>query len=377
MPAASLDCLLQPFTLNKLTLKNRVVMPPMTRCFSPNGIPNDAVTRYYERRAAHGVGLIVTEGAAIPFRGCVHDEDVPAMFGPAMDAWKAVVEAVHAHGTAIMPQLWHVGLNLKPALEGLYDDSELLRADQVGPSGVADGIGKPPEKLGQPMSEQEILEAIEAYAISAKCAQDAGFDGVQLHGAHGYLIDQFLWDVTNLRNDAWGGDIARRSRFAAEIVRAIRARTSPDFPIVFRFSQFKLSDYGVRIADTPQQLEQILSPLVEAGVDMFDASQRRFWEPAFEDSSLNLAGWTKKLTGVATSTVGSVSLDNDAMLTLLGESAGTTGIQALLDRLQAGEFDLVGVGRSLIANPDWLDIVQDRRLDQLKPFTPQLLHALA
>ena len=377
MSTAPLDALLRPFTLKGLHLRNRVVMPPMTRCFSPGGIPTEDVVRYYEKRAAHGVGLLVTEGVAIPFQGCMHDEDVPAMFGPAMAAWKPVVDAVHAQGAAIMPQLWHVGLNLKPALEGLYEESGQLRPDQVGPSGIADGIGKPPAKLGQAMTEQQIAQAIEAYALAARCAFDAGFDGVQLHGAHGYLIDQFLWDKTNLRSDDWGGDMTRRSRFGAQIVRAIRRNTSPDFPIVFRFSQFKLSDYGARLADSPAALEQILAPLVDAGVDMFDASQRRFWEPAFEDSSLNLAGWTKKLTGLPVSTVGSVSLDNDAMSTLLGESAGTTGIGPLLERLEAGEFDLVGVGRSLIANPDWLDIVRGGRLETLKPYTPQLLHSLA
>lgn len=376
MTAANLDCLLKPFALKRLQLRNRIVMPPMTRCFSPGGIPTPEVARYYERRAAHGVGLIVTEGVAIPFRGCMHDEDVPAMFGPAVEAWKPVVDAVHAHGAAIMPQLWHVGLNLKPALEGLYEEAGLLRPEQAGPSGVADGIGKPPQRLGQAMSERDIADAIDAYATAARCAFDAGFDGVQLHGAHGYLIDQFLWDKTNLRTDDWGGDLTRRSRFAAEIVRAIRHRTDPDFPIVFRFSQFKLSDYGARLAETPDQLQQILAPLVDAGVDLFDASQRRFWEPAFAGSHLNLAGWTKKLTGLPVSTVGSVSLDNDAMSTLLGESAGSTGIDRLLERLAAGEFDLVGVGRSLIANPDWLNRVRDGRVASLKPYTPQLLHTL-
>ena len=376
MASQNIDCLLEPFKLRNLELRNRIVMPPMTRCFSPDGIPTQEVVRYYAKRAAHGVGLIVTEGVAIPFRGCIHDEAVPSMFGAAMPVWKQVVDAVHAEGAAIMPQLWHVGLNLKPQLEGLFDGNSQLRADQIGPSGLADGIGNPPRPLGRPMTDRDIEQVIEAFAESAFCAYEAGFDGVQLHGAHGYLIDQFLWASTNVRKDQYGGDAANRSRFASDIVRAIRRRTAPDFPIVFRFSQWKLSDYEAELAATPAQLEAVLSPLVDAGVDMFDASQRRYWEPAFEGSHLNLAGWAKKLTGVPSSTVGSVSLDNDAIRTLLGESAQSTGIERLIERLQSGEFDLVGVGRSLIANPDWLDIVRAGRIETLKPYSPQLLHSL-
>jgi 2,4-dienoyl-CoA reductase-like NADH-dependent reductase (Old Yellow Enzyme family) len=136
-------------------------------------------------------------------------------------------------------------------------------------------------------------------------------DGVEIHGAHGYLIDQFFWEGSNRRDDEYGGDLAGRSRFAIELIQAVRAAVGPDFPIIFRFSQWKQQDYTARLVQTPQALAAFLQPLSEAGVDIFHCSTRRFWEPEFDGSELNLAGWTRQLTGKPTITVGSVGLDGE------------------------------------------------------------------
>src|SRR3546814_692667 len=194
------------------------------------------------------------------------------------------------------------------------------------------GMGVYPTPTGRPMTEAEIADVIEAFAKGGEEAYRNGFDGVALHAGHGYLIDQFFWDVTNLRTDRYGGSIARRATFAAEIVSAIRRRTSPDFPIMLRWSQWKLQDYGAKLVDTPAELEEFLTPLVDAGVDIIDCSQRRFWEPGFEGSDLNLAAWSKKITGKPTMTVGSVGLNQELFATLAGE----TGAPARLDRLEIG-----------------------------------------
>ena len=235
------------------------------------------------------------------------------------------------------------------------------------------GIYIMPEKKGKPMTGAEIGAVIDAYATSAVSAYKMGFDGVALHGAHGYLIDQFLWDKTNFREDRYGGTLEGRATFAADVVAEIRARTSSDFPIVLRFSQWKLHDFSARLANSPQELERLLRPIVDAGIDMFDCSSRRFWEPEFDGSDLNLAGWTRKVTGIPTITVGSVSLDNEMIESLTGHSSETMRIDRALEMLARGDFDLIAIGRALIANPDWPQIVRRGAWGELKPYTPELL----
>ncbi len=376
--AESVAPLFTPFTLGSMTVKNRIAMAPMTRCFSPGGVPGADVAAYYRKRAENGVGLIITEGTWIPHAGASNEENAPRFYGDdALAGWQHVAAEVHAAGGKIVPQLWHVGQTIKPKLENVYDEEGTLEPRMVGPSGMAAGIGTMPEKLGTPMTQADIDAVIEAYATAAQSAMELGFDGVELHGAHGYLIDQFLWKVTNLRTDGYGGSIAARSRFAAEVVAEIRRRTRPDFPIILRLSQWKLANYDAKLADTPQELEQILDPLAEAGVDMFHASQRRFWETEF-GTDLNLAGWIKKLSGKPTMSVGSVSLDADMTATFF---SGAGAKPASLDRLMAmfnrGDFDMVAIGRALISDPAWADKVRTGRFEDLLPFVAADLGTLA
>jgi 2,4-dienoyl-CoA reductase-like NADH-dependent reductase (Old Yellow Enzyme family) len=205
-----------------------------------------------------------------------------------------------------------------------------------------------------------------------------GFDGIELHGAHGYLIDQFFWEGTNRRIDRWGGDLVGRTRFGVEVVKACRKRTAPDFPISLRISQWKSTDYNARLAASPEELARFLAPLVDAGVDVFHCSTRRFWEPEFEGSELNLAGWTKKLTGRPVITVGSVGLDAEFMSSLReGRGAAVAGLDKLLAMVAREEVDLVAVGRALLVDPAWAAKVRDGRVAELAPFTPEALKALS
>jgi 2,4-dienoyl-CoA reductase-like NADH-dependent reductase (Old Yellow Enzyme family) len=217
---------------------------------------------------------------------------------------------------------------------------------------------------------------VEAFVQAAIDAERIGFDAVELHGAHGYLLDQFFWPGTNHRTGNYGGSLENRARFACEIVSGIRAKVSKDFPIIFRFSQWKQQDYTARLAETSEELGEFLSYLVNAGVDIFHCSQRRFWEAEFEGSDLNLAGWTKKLTGKDTITVGSVSLNSD-FLPELGEKSFKAGeianLDGLTERLERDEFDLVAVGRAIIANPDWVKQVQLGQFDKLANFEKKML----
>jgi 2,4-dienoyl-CoA reductase-like NADH-dependent reductase (Old Yellow Enzyme family) len=361
--------LFTPFRLNTLALPNRIVMAPMTRSQSPGGVPTDAVAGYYRRRAQHGVGLIITEGTAIAHPAALAHMDVPRFHGKdALAGWAKVAAAVNEAGGRIMPQLWHVGMARKP---GSGPDPE---APPVGPSGL-DLTGAP---VNEPLTEIEIAGLIDAYAQGAADAQRLGFHGVELHGAHGYLIDQFFWARTNRRTDRYGGDAVARTRFAAEAIKACRSRTSPDFPIILRFSQWKQNDYEAKLATTPEELGRFLAPLVDAGADAFHCSTRRFWSPEFEGSDLNLAAWTKKLSGRPTITVGSVGLDKEFMSSLRGGAgAGSAGLDSIVRMIERGEVDLVAVGRALLVDSAWAEKIREGRFDELQPFAADALKTLS
>ena len=368
-PARVAEILSRPFGLNGLTVPNRLVMAPMTRTFSPAGVPGEDVVSYYARRAAAGVGLVVTEGVYVDHESAGEFDRIPRLHGQERQAaWSKVVEAMHAEGGTIVPQIWHIGM-IRDRPEGAYAD-----APHIGPSGIrTDGT----EGAGKAMTLQDVDDVIESFARAAATSQALGFDGVELHGAHGYLIDQFLWAGTNRRTDEYGGDVVARTRFAAEIVRAVRAAVSPDFPVIFRFSQWKLWAWEARLAETPGELEALLAPLAEAGVDAFHASTRRHWIPEFEGSDLNLAGWAKKLTGKPAITVGSVGLDGDFLEAFLGKGAPLKGIDGLLERLEAGEYDLVAVGRALLQDPEWAAKVLDGRFGELQAYDAVSLESLS
>lgn len=337
----------------------------MTRQKSPDSIPDAAVARYYQQRAEGGVGLIITEGTTVDRPAASSNVAIPNFHDPrSLAGWRAVVNAVHAVGGKIAPQIWHQGIQRKPGTG-------------PNPQAASEGPSVFEKYKNQAMTDEDIADTIEAFASSAAHAKAIGFDAVELHGAHGYLIDQFLWEATNQRADAYGGDHVGRTTFAADVVRAVRARVGPDFVVILRFSQWKLNDYTARLASNPQQLESILAPLADAGIDIFHASTRRFWEPEFEGSNLNLAGWTKQLTGKPTITVGSVGLSGaDFTGSMRGETAQVGDLVDLEKRLAEGEFDLVAVGRALISDPTWAKKIEQGRTDELLPFEPSSMAQL-
>ncbi len=363
------QALARPFTLGSAELPNRIVMAPMTRMFSPGGVAGEDVAAYYARRAAAGTGLIITEGTYVDHPSAGFSGDIPRFHGEQQLAgWSRVVRDVHAAGGKIMPQLWHVGIQRQAGAQPFPE------APVVGPSGIGlDGS----TGAGDALTLADIDDLIRAFADAAREAERIGFDGIELHGAHGYLIDEFLWERTNRRTDSFGGDPISRTKFAADIVTAVREQVSADFPVVLRFSQWKSDNYDAKLAETPEQLQAVLNPLAEAGVDAFHASGRRYWEPEFADSELNIAGWTKKLTGKPVITVGSVGLDNVfTPESLSGSSAGVASVEGLLERMERDEFDLVAVGRALLADPEWAEkVLQDRGTD-LIPFSKPAVQTL-
>jgi 2,4-dienoyl-CoA reductase-like NADH-dependent reductase (Old Yellow Enzyme family) len=355
------QALLAPFRLRHLRLRNRVVMAPMTREASRDGVPTTAMIEYYARRAAGGVGLVITEGTTVPHDAARNRVGVPVFYGDdSLAQWSKLAAAVHAEGAAIMPQLWHVGMDRK------IGDPPDPAVPPAGPSGI-DLHGS---RVGPPMTGAAIDDVVRAFASAARDAARIGFDGIELHGAHGYLIDQFLWSRTNRRTDEYGGDVVRRTRFAADLVRECRSAVPAGFPIIFRLSQWKITDFGARLAESPAELEQIVALLADAGVDAFHCSTRRYWLPEFTDSPLTLAGWVRKLTGRPTIGVGSVGLQNSEFTSTLldGVGAEVDGLARVVDHLSRGEFDLVSVGRALISDPSWVNKIAQGRIDELLPF---------
>lgn len=362
--------LFEPFRSAKLELANRIVMAPMTRNMSLEGVPGRPNADYYRRRAAGGVGLILSEGTVVDRPASRNLPHIPFFHSDEpLGGWQEVIGAVHETGGKMGPQVWHTG--------GTSADPGFTRPALDTPS----GLNGPGDRVGEPMSEEAIADTIAAFARAAADAKALGFDTLEIHGAHGYLIDQFFWAETNQRTDRYGGaTIGERARFAADVVAATRAAVGPDFPILLRLSQWKQQDYAARLAPTPRELEQWLGPLAAAGVDIFHCSQRRFWEPEFPEvdgeDGLNFAGWTKKLTGLPTISVGSVGLSSEFLGAFAGEGSAASGLGPLVERMERGEFDLLAVGRALLADPHWVDKVREGRREELRDFDPTALAEL-
>jgi len=224
------------------------------------------------------------------------------------------------------------------------------------------------------MTESDIADTIAAFGRAAADAKRLGFDCVEIHGAHGYLIDQFFWEGSNERTDQYGGKtLPERTRFAVEVIKEVRKQVGEDFALIIRLSQFKPSAYDFKLAKTPQELEAWLNPLADAGIDIFHCSQRRFWELEFEGSDLNFAGWAKKLSGKATISVGSVGLSGDFFGSFRGESSEPSSLEELVRRMDRGDFDLVAVGRPILADPFWVQKIRDGRNVALRSFTKEAL----
>lgn len=373
MSSTNLDSLFQPVTIKSLTLKNRIVMAPMTRAFAKGGVPDEQIAAYYRKRAENQVGLILSEGTVVDRPGARNMSRIPFFHGDeSLAGWKAVIDGVHRAGGKMGPQIWHVG-----AAPSFQEDWAPAGGFE-SPSGLA-GPQKP---LGQAMNDEAIADTIAAFAKAAADAKRLGFDTVEIHGAHGYLLDQFFWTGTNERSDHFNGaTIKERSRFAAEVVKAIRAAVGPDFPVILRLSQWKQQDYSARLATTPESMSDWLVPLVEAGVDVLHCSQRRFWEAEFPEldgeQGLNFAGWAKKLTGAATISVGSVGLSGDFLGAFSGESSQPAAIDNLVQRLEKEEFDLIAVGRALLSDAQWVRKIRSGNSADLKPFDVKDLAELA
>lgn len=364
------DPLLQAVRLGDLEARTAIAMAPCTRCMSPDGIPTEAVAAYYGRRATDGVGLLITEGTVISERANGYP-DVPGIHSEEqVEAWARVTRAVHEGGGLIACQIWHTGAYAHPLLNG--------GRPSEGPSGVVpegyhsrlrDAAGKRVAyEPSEPMGEHRILEVVEEFRRAAANARRAGFDGVEIHGAHTYLIDQFINLNWNLRDDDWGGE--HRCRFAGEVAKAVVDELGAG-RVLFRFSPFWSEGQREwrKPADT---LPLLLSMLWESGVRILHASS-----PSYDLPSIPVEALPEEKRGAAgANEEGKLPLHRATRLLWPGQLVGVGELD--LDRARAAladqEIDMAAFGRALIANPRFVTRVREGM--PLREYTPDMLMRL-
>ena len=364
----SFDALFAPLTLRGLTLRNRFVMPAMQRGFMDDGAPTQQMVDYLRRCAAGGVGLVICESTSPDHPSAYWLPVMGRIDAGTLRAWQRVVDAVHAAGAAIFIQLWHPG-----AMRKVAPDHPLAQLPAWSPSGLIQG-GR---GNGRAMTHADLAELQASYVRAARDARRLGVDGVELHAAHGYLMDQFLWAETNQRSDQFGGPtLAQRACYPAAVAAAMRDAIGPDLVLSFRFSQFKEVDYGAAIARDPDELRDMITLMRSAGVDMFNVSSRRFRKPEWPESAhrdWSIAQWTRSFTDAAVMTTGSVGLNVEMFADLFdgqdpSELSVSGDLQELAARVADGTLDLVGVGRMHIANNDFVNKVRAGRVHELALF---------
>ncbi len=323
--------------LGSVTLQNRVVMAPMTRSRAIGNLPNELMAEYYGQRA--GAGLIVTEGTSPSPNGLGYAR-IPGIYSAEQTAaWKAVTDTVHSRGCRIFLQMMHAGrvgnkLNL-PA------GAELVAPSAAAMSGKiwTDSQGEQPYDLPREMQKKDIQQAVEEYALAAANSVKAGFDGVEIHAANGYLITQFLDPGSNLRDDEYGGDSLKRNKFALDVAHAVVAaigseRTGIRFSPYGVFNDMSGSYDG--IADQYSSLAAEIGQLKLAYIHMVDHSAMGAPKP--ESAAVELICSNFRSSGG-----GAVILSGGYDLRRAEQDLGN------------GAADLIAFGRPFISNPDLVE----------------------
>ncbi|WP_243523583.1 alkene reductase [Bacillus pseudomycoides] len=327
--------LFDPIQMGAWCLRNRVAMAPMTRCFANDetGVVGADVAEYYRKRAADGVGLIITEGIVISPRA-KGNPGVPGIYtGEQIESWKSVTDAVHKEGGTIIAQIWHVGRMSHHELTGGF----LPQA----PSAIAAQGNVPrfrkPFDTPEAMTIEEIQETIEQYAQAARNAIEAGFDGVEIHGAHGYLIDQFAYEFANHRNDQYGGDLKQRLTFMKEVLQAVINAIGADKTLI-RFSAFKGDNPSYMWKDPEEAIQTFIEMFCEVGLTMIHPSTMNYTQVIADGKNLHQLVrkyWDGIIVGV-----------------------GNLNPKEAEEALQEGTIDVASFGRPLISNPDFVHRVK-------------------
>ena len=322
-----------PLTVKNMTIKNRIVMMPMgTNYGEQNGEMSFLHINYYEQRAKGGTGLIIVENASIDSpqgsNGTTqlridHDNYLPRLF--------KFCENIHRYGTKIAVQINHAGA------------SAISSRINMQPVSASDVPSKEGGEIPRPLSREEILHIVKKYGEAAKRAQTAGFDAVEIHAGHSYLISQFLSPITNKRTDEFGGSVENRTRFCRMVIDEVRKQVGPFFPIMLRLSADELMEGGNTLDDTLEYLDYL-----QEEVDIFDVSCGLNGSIQYQiDANYLPDGWRSYMAKAVKEKFNKPCI-----------SMGNIRDPKVAERILAdGDADLIGMGRGLIADPAWVNKV--------------------
>lgn len=348
----------RPFDKGHLKLKNRFALAPMTRVSATEqGCATQNMARYYERFAKGGFGLIITEGnytdrrfsQGYPFQpGLTDDEQA--------QAWRATTDAIHRHGGAMIAQIMHAGA---------LSQSNRFVNETVGPSAIRPKgeqmgfyYGEGRYRVPQAMSDKDIADAIDGFArATALAIGTAGFDGVEIHGANGYLLDQFLTDYTNQRADQWGGDVQQRLRLTLDVIAEVK-KVAGSAPVGVRLSQGKVNDFEHKWAGGERDAEIIFGALADAGVDYIHVTEHQAWQPAFAEGEASLVKLARRYAPNITLIANGGLHDPEKAEQVLCEGA-----------------DIIAVGKGALANPDLPRLLLEG--GAVREFDPAILGPIA
>ncbi|MEC1600919.1 NADH:flavin oxidoreductase [Bacillus halotolerans] len=334
--------LFENVSIGNITLENRVGVAPMTRISATSeGLVTDQMVSYYTSFARGGFGLVITEGTYIDDQYSQTYLDQPGIaFDEQANSWKKVVNSVHNEGAKIFMQIQHSGA----LSQGNHFIRETIAPSPVQPKGeqLDFYLGKGPFKTPREATKEDIKDVITAFVQAAKRAKSVGFDGVEIHGANGYLLDEFLTDYTNQRNDEYGGSTENRVRLLVEVSKAVREAVGQNFTIGIRISQGKVNDYTHKWYGKEKDAEIIFGQLGQIGLDYIHVTEHRAWEPAFDSGKATLASLAKKYGNI----------------TIIANGHLEDPIKAK-NMIEKGDADIITIGKGALANHDWVNKVKN------------------
>jgi 2,4-dienoyl-CoA reductase-like NADH-dependent reductase (Old Yellow Enzyme family) len=351
--------ILSPYDGNGIAVRNRIAVAPMTRITATeDGHPTQTMFDYYRRFAKGGFGLVTTEGIYTDKAFSQGYRFQPGLSDNAQaEAWAAFNRDMQAQGAHVFAQLMHAGA---------LSQGNIYRSHTVGPSAVRPkgkqmefyyGAGQYQEP--KPMTDAEIDDALQGFVDAAQRAVNiAGFSGVEIHGANGYLLDQFLTEETNRRTDRWGGDTRARVQLLADVVNAVKYSVGDTVPVGIRISQGKVNDYVSKWQGAEADAEIIFGTLADAGANFIHVTEYEAWKPAFEGTQDSLVTLARRYA---------------PNLTIIANGSLHTA-ERISNVLSSGA-DIVTVGRGALANPDLPKVLASKR--EPKTFDGAILHPVA
>lgn len=333
------DKLFSPFQLKGFRLKNRIGLAPMTRMSSPgDGIPRGDVLDFLVRRAQNGCAIVYTEAIVTDYESAQgYPRQARLTTQRQIDAWKRVTDAIREAGAVSIMQMFHCGRIAWPEVNPA---GRVIAPSRLAPKQPNPLTGQP-YPVPDAMSKFDIAHVIQGFAETARGAVEAGFDGIEVHGAHGYLISQFLSAYSNQRTDEYGGSVENRYRFAHEVIQAVRQAMPADRLLTFRLSDWGVADMEVSLFGSRQEWQEIIRRLSQEPLDAISVSTYDYAAPAF-GTGRTMAQLTREVTGLPLMICGKI-YDR------------ATADDALRDA------DIVLSAKSLLLNPDWVEEVRAGR----------------